>query len=60
VLSVYELLDLGWPGQNVDAEAGAQRVYWVIATLRRLGLGGCLLTRDEGYLLDPALALRRT
>jgi predicted ATPase len=56
-LSVYELLEVGWPGQEIHAEAGAQRVYWVIATLRKLGLGPFLRTDEHGYALEPALQL---
>ena len=48
-----ELLALGWPGERVLAEAGATRVRVAVATLRRLGLASVLLTRDDGYLLDP-------
>ncbi|MEJ7727735.1 MAG: hypothetical protein WKG00_00810 [Polyangiaceae bacterium] len=36
-------------------EAAADRVYTAIATLRRMGLRTALLSRDDGYLLDPAL-----
>ncbi|MDC0672615.1 ATP-binding protein [Nannocystis radixulma] len=48
------LLALGWPGDRVGAEAGAHRVRVAIATLRRSGLRAILLSRDDGYLLDPA------
>lgn len=48
------LLAVGWPGERVGAEAGAHRVRVAIATLRRSGLRAILLSRDDGYLLDPA------
>jgi predicted ATPase len=47
------LLALGWPGERILAGAGATRVRVGISTLRRLGLAGLLLTREDGYLLDP-------
>jgi hypothetical protein len=51
------LLALGWPGDRVLPAAGAHRVRVAIATLRRLGLREHLVSRDDGYLLDPAAAV---
>jgi predicted ATPase len=51
-LSLDEVLTTGWPGERVDVESGAARVYNAIQRLRRLGLGDILRTRDDGYLLD--------
>ena len=59
VLGVEELLDAGWPGERVLAEAGASRVYVALGTLRKLGLRDVLLSRDGGYLLDPRIAIVR-
>jgi hypothetical protein len=56
-LSSHALLRAGWPGERVLAEAGSKRVRVAIATLRRLGLKSVLLTRDDGYQLDPNAAL---
>jgi tetratricopeptide (TPR) repeat protein len=56
-LSADTLLEYGWPGERVLAEAGASRVYVALATLRKLGLRGLLMSRDGGYLLDPAVQL---
>lgn len=52
-LSADDLLAIGWPGEKVLATAGNTRVRVAIATLRRLGLAQILITRDDGYLLDP-------
>lgn len=52
-LDVHALLEAGWPGEKVLPEAGANRVYAAIKTLRKLGLEGILMTRDDGYLLSP-------
>ncbi len=51
------LLALGWPGDRVLPAAGAHRVRVAIATLRRLGLREHLVSRDDGYLLDPGAAV---
>ena len=50
-IDVYEMFDIGWPGEKAGAEAAADRVYWVIGTLRRLGLRDLLVTTDDGYHL---------
>lgn len=57
-LAVDSVLDAGWPGERVSAEAGAARVYNAIQRLRRLGLEGVLRTRDDGYLLDAETSTR--
>jgi hypothetical protein len=53
VLDVYEAFEVGWPGEKAMVEAAADRVYWAVATLRRLGLKEILMTTDEGYHLAP-------
>jgi predicted ATPase len=52
-LTVDQLFAAGWPGEKALPEAGARRVYVAISTLRSLGLGHALVTRDDGYLLHP-------
>lgn len=52
-LGVGELFAIGWPGEKIPYESQVRRVYTAIWTLRTLGLDGLLITRDEGYLLDP-------
>ncbi|AKT43698.1 uncharacterized protein CMC5_079330 [Chondromyces crocatus] len=56
-LSAEVLLQAGWPGESVHPEAGAQRVWTAIRTLRKLGLASVLVQRDGGYALDPAIRL---
>ncbi len=58
-LSIDALVESGWPGEKLLAESGAGRVYTAIATLRRMGLKAMLVRRDDGYLLDPTVALLR-
>ena len=57
--SASALLEAGWPGEKVRHESGMLRVYSVIRRLRALGLGAALVTRDDGYLLDPAVPVLR-
>ncbi len=52
-LSVEDLSAAGWPGERVLVEAAQTRVRVAVATLRKLGLRHTLVTRDDGYLLDP-------
>ncbi len=56
-IGVYELFELGWPGQVIAPEQSCERVYWAIRTLRQLGLEGALVTLDEGYALEPSVSL---
>lgn len=53
------LVEAGWPGEKIQHEAGLYRVRTAIAELRALGLRDLLLTRDDGYLLDPVVPLAR-
>jgi hypothetical protein len=52
------LIESAWPGERMLHHAGLARVYTTIRALRALGLGDGLLTRDDGYLLDPDLVVR--
>lgn len=56
-LSVYDLMEAGWPGEELHPESGTNRVYVALNTLRKMGLRQLLLHRDDGYLLDPEVAL---
>ncbi len=44
-------------GERFLPRSAAAPVYVAVATLRQLGLSALLESRDEGYLLDPGLAL---
>lgn len=57
-IGVDALFELGWPGERIPYESQVRRVYTAIWTLRTLGLDGFLLTREEGYLLDPKRQVR--
>ena len=56
-LSPDDVLEAGWPGDVVTPDAGAARVYSAIRTLRTHGLEDVLLTQDDGYLIDPEVAI---
>lgn len=59
-ISANALLELGWPGERIRHDSGMLRVYTVIRRIRALGLEDALLTRDDGYLLDPGTRFART
>jgi predicted ATPase len=48
-----ELVAAGWPGTRLLPDAAVNRLYVTVATLRKMGLRGLLLSNDDGYLLDP-------
>jgi predicted ATPase len=54
-LTIDALFASGWPGERASAEAIENRVYVGISRLRKLGFKGLLLSRDDGFLLDPAV-----
>jgi tetratricopeptide (TPR) repeat protein len=54
-----ELFEAGWPGERVQVDAGFGRVRTTIWALRKLGLHAVLITRDDGYLLDPRVEIVR-
>lgn len=54
-LGVDDLLAAGWPGERPLPEAGNNRVWVTVSTLRKLGLGEILQRWDGGYRLDPAV-----
>jgi hypothetical protein len=57
-LPVEALLEAGWPGETMQHDSGLARVYTTIQRLRALGLASVLITRDDGYLLEPAIPVR--
>ena len=58
-LTLDDLVTHGWPGEKLVGTTGPDRAYAALSTLRKLGLRAVLVRRDDGYLLDPAVSLRR-
>ena len=58
-LPIPALFESGWPGERASAEAAHNRVYVGVSRLRKLGFHGLLLSRDDGFLLDPAVTTYR-
>jgi hypothetical protein len=54
-LMVDDLLRAGWPGEDPLPDAGSNRVYVAISTLRKLGIGEALQRWDGGYRIDPQM-----
>ncbi len=57
-MSIEELFVSGWPGERVTSAVAKNRVYVNLTRLRRMGLRGLIVSRDDGFLLDPAVPLR--
>ncbi|MCL2724636.1 MAG: hypothetical protein FWD69_09395 [Polyangiaceae bacterium] len=51
------MIEAGWAGEKIRHEAATLRVYTTIRRLRSF-LGDALVTRDDGYLFDPEVAVR--
>lgn len=47
------LIGAGWPGERIQAEAAANRLYVALSTLRKLGLGDRVERVEGGWRLDP-------
>lgn len=56
-LAIEALLAAGWPGERVPPKVGKDRLHTSIAALKELGLRGLLLSRADGWLLDPDVPL---
>lgn len=55
--TTWELLEAGWPGEQLVADAGANRVYAAIKRLRNMGLRGVIERHDDGYRVAPHASL---
>jgi hypothetical protein len=58
-LSVADIFHAGWPDENIKPHSMQNRVYVALSKLRKLGLNDLLLSRDDGYLLDPLVPVLR-
>lgn len=52
-LTMNELVEVGWPDEELAYEAGANRVYASVRLLRKLGLRPVLLSEGGQYRLAP-------
>lgn len=50
-LSLWELIEAGWPGEDLHPDVGTNRLYVALATLRKLGLDEVIVTRSGGYAI---------
>ncbi|MFO0610614.1 MAG: hypothetical protein U0324_46055 [Polyangiales bacterium] len=58
-VDVDGLLAAGWPGERTLGSSGAARVYDVVRTLRKLGLGDAIVREGGRYRLHPAEPVER-
>lgn len=56
-VDVYEAFEIGWPDEIATPEAAADRVYWAVRTLRKLGLEDVLVTSGDGYLIGANVTI---
>lgn len=55
--SPEDLIAAGWPGERMRPDAATKRLHTAVWTLRKLGLEGVLQSSENGYRLDPEIAL---
>jgi tetratricopeptide (TPR) repeat protein len=58
VLTIDDVIRVGWPSEKIGAEAALNRAYVALAALRKMGLRGILLNAGGGYVLSRAVAVR--
>lgn len=58
-LSMDAIQRAAWPGERIQVEAAANRIYVAVSKLRRRGLRDFLRSQDDGYALDPGLEVQR-
>jgi len=58
-LSLEDLMQVGWPRDEVGPTVLANRVYKCVNALRNIGLDELLLRHADGYLLLPSLSISR-
>jgi predicted ATPase/Tfp pilus assembly protein PilF len=56
-LTVDTLIEEGWPGERVKYQSALNRLKVALSTLRKLGMKDLIVRREDGYLLDPSIAL---
>jgi hypothetical protein len=59
VLTIDDLVAVGWPGERPIAPSGANRVHVALAHLRRMGLRGVIERSSGGYRFVPGAAVER-
>lgn len=58
-LPLHDVVAAVWPGERMKPEAAAARVYTTVKYLRRMGMEALLVSREDGYLLDPVTPVRQ-
>lgn len=55
--SLEQLIAALWPRERILPQAASNRCYVAITQLRKSGIGSLLTRGDQGYLLDPRVAV---
>lgn len=53
----HDLVAAAWPDDRSDVDALTNRLYVAIHGLRKLGMEAVLLSRGDGYMLDPKVPI---
>jgi hypothetical protein len=56
--TIEGIIHAGWPGEKIGAQAGLNRAYVALASLRKLGLRDILLQGGGGYALAQSVVVR--
>lgn len=59
-LSVWDLVERGWPAERIPATSATNRAYVTVNRLRAAGLGDLLERVEAGYRLAPSLVVKLT
>ncbi|HVK64566.1 MAG TPA: tetratricopeptide repeat protein [Polyangium sp.] len=55
--SFEQLIEIGWPGERILADAARNRLHVMLTRMRDLGLREVLLGNDLGYFFSPDLSI---
>jgi hypothetical protein len=58
-LAVDDLIEQAWPGESIVYDAAMNRVYKSISLLRKQGFKKTIQRVEDGYRIDPAVAILR-
>ncbi|MDI1481481.1 tetratricopeptide repeat protein [Polyangium sp. y55x31] len=56
-LSFEQLIEIGWPGERILADAARNRLHVMLTRMRDLGLREVLVGNDLGYFFSPDLSI---
>jgi hypothetical protein len=58
-VTMEAIIDAGWPGEKMSADAALNRAYVAIASLRKRGLREVIVSAGGGYTISRGTVVRR-